>query len=216
MRSVLAALPRHVRTFHLITADFPFRAADDVALLPDSVISTLETSVDRKAGIPATGHGPLHAGDESAEGKQAGLACDGGPNSTERSSPFISPQLASRLEFQWRVAQTPTWLDFSRRDSNTPGHPFHPLTPRQAVEGSRTRVNRVEASYPNFRYATHSEIFRLPSIQRDGGFEELGERDWQETEWRKKALPSFNSMAIESRVGWLPGLVSALSRGSLS
>lgn len=35
----------------------------------------------------------------------------------------------------------------------------------------------------------------------------MGEREWRENEWKKKALPSFNSMAIESRIGWLPGLV---------
>jgi len=94
----------------------------------------------------------------------------------------------THLTEQWRVAQTPTWLDFSRRDPAAPSHPYH------------------SQSYPDLRYAGHSEIFHLPTMDRNAFTEELGEREWKEREWRKQALPSFNSMAIESRVGWLHGL----------
>lgn len=45
-------------------------------------------------------------------------------------------------------------------------------------------------------------------MERDAVTGDLGEREWKERQWRQKALPSFNSMAIESRIGWLPGLVS--------
>ncbi|BEJ06147.1 hypothetical protein CcaverHIS641_0306690 [Cutaneotrichosporon cavernicola] len=69
-----------------------------------------------------------------------------------------------------RVAQTPTWLDFSRLNS---------------TEG------------PNLQYAVHSEIFHLPTP---------GASNEAVSEWRTKALPSYNSMAIESRLAWLPGL----------
>jgi 3-O-alpha-D-mannopyranosyl-alpha-D-mannopyranose xylosylphosphotransferase len=88
-----------------------------------------------------------------------------------------SQQVEQELEKEWRVAQTPTWLDFSKRE----GH-------------------------PTLRYASHSEIFHLPTYDRDGQTMELGEHEWREQQWREKALPSFNSMSIESRVGWLHGL----------
>ncbi|BEJ13631.1 hypothetical protein CspHIS471_0308050 [Cutaneotrichosporon sp. HIS471] len=77
---------------------------------------------------------------------------------------------SSSLRDSLRVAQTPTWLDFSRLNS---------------TEG------------PNLQYAVHSEIFHLPTA---------GASNEAESEWRTKALPSYNSMAIESRLAWLPGI----------
>lgn len=117
MRSVLAALPGKIDTFHLITADFPVKP-EDAHLV----------------------------GDHSLDG--------------------------------FRLAQAPTWLDYSKRD-----------------EGS-----------PALRYAAHSEIFHLPTYDRNGKTEQLGEHEWRNEQWRAKAVPSFNSMAIESRIGWLHGL----------
>ncbi|TXT04980.1 hypothetical protein VHUM_03800 [Vanrija humicola] len=92
----------------------------------------------------------------------------------------LLPESTVELLSRWRVAQTPTWLDFSRLDPSSPSHPF--------------------------RYATHSEIFHLPTIERDAMTMEAGEKEWREAEWRKNALPTYNSMSIESRIGWLPGL----------
>jgi hypothetical protein len=52
---------------------------------------------------------------------------------------------------------------------------------------------------PRFQLSTHSEIFHLParSTATKG----------KEALWRERALPTFNSKVIESRFGWLPGLV---------
>ncbi|GMK56901.1 hypothetical protein CspeluHIS016_0307410 [Cutaneotrichosporon spelunceum] len=72
-----------------------------------------------------------------------------------------------------RVAQTPTWLDFSQLN---------------ATHG------------PSLRYAVHSEIFRLPTDADNKT------KAGVEAEWRQRALPTYNSMAIEARLGWLPGL----------
>ena len=130
---------------------------------------------------------------------------------TARAPPSPSKHLLSRLTSYWRIAQTPKWLNFSRLNPRDPDHPYHPSSPRQGVKGRRTRLNAAEANYPVFRHVTHSEIFHLPSMERDGITEELGEREWKESQWRAKALPTFNSMAIESRIGWLPGLVRVLS-----
>ena len=77
----------------------------------------------------------------------------------------------------WRVAQAPVWLDYSKREGK-----------------------------PALRYTSHSEIYHLPTFDRNGKTEELGEHEWREKQWRDKALPSFNSMSIESRVGWVQGL----------
>jgi hypothetical protein len=63
---------------------------------------------------------------------------------------------------------------------------------------------RVGCSHatPRFQLSTHHEIFHLPA--RDVADQRL------EEDWRAKALPTFNSKVIESRFGWLPGLVRAL------
>lgn len=55
---------------------------------------------------------------------------------------------------------------------------------------------------PGIQLVTHSDIFHLPS--------RTGKSD--EHTWRTQALPSFNSKTIESRLGWIPGLVSIHSR----
>lgn len=94
----------------------------------------------------------------------------------------------SHEEEDWRLAQAPTWLDYSKRDPSAPSHPEY---------GN---------AYPTLRYASHSEIFHLPTYDRDGKSLELGEHEWKESQWIAKALPSYNSMAIESRIGWLQGL----------
>ncbi len=78
-----------------------------------------------------------------------------------------------------RVAQTPMWLDFSRLNATAKGR-----------------------NYPDLQYAVHSEIFHLPTVAQDA----VGAEVVDEAEWRTKALPSYNSKSIESRLGWLPGL----------
>jgi hypothetical protein len=55
---------------------------------------------------------------------------------------------------------------------------------------------------PRFQLSTHYEIFHLPAREVA---DEIMEEDW-----RERALPTFNSKVIESRFGWLPGLVRAV------
>lgn len=85
------------------------------------------------------------------------------------------------LKNEWRVAQTPNWLDFSK-------------------------INQQSS---RLRYAGHSEIYHLPTVGRDHEPLDAGEHAWLEREWKKYALPTYNSMAIESRLGFLPGLSDA-------
>lgn len=195
MRSVLAALGGHIKTIHLIVYDYAFNVTRDLSLLPESTIEILEKKVNARGAAP----------DQSGDSK-------------------VSPALAHHLESHWRVAQTPTWLDFSRLDPSSPYHPFYLLNQthedeqRQTThEGEQPRTSEDQQRlsndttppaplHPRFRYATHSEIFHLPTIERDAMTMEAGEREWREMEWRKNALPTYNSMSIESRVGWLPGL----------
>ncbi|WVW78190.1 hypothetical protein I302_100141 [Kwoniella bestiolae CBS 10118] len=182
MRSVLDALPGHLETFHLILADYPFEVEKDLELLPGSILEELERSI--------TSQGSQRHTHRSIDRRES--------NDTARSLTSLPASLSAHLSATWRVVQTPTWLDFSRRDKTSPSHPYHPYSSNQYREG-RSKLLRAEANYPTLRYAAHSEIFHLPSMDRDGLTEELGEREWKEQEWRKKALPSFNSMAIESR-----------------
>lgn len=95
--------------------------------------------------------------------------------------PLISDTFASVLPDESdliRIAQTPHWLDFEN-------------------VGCATKASHDSM----IQLVTHSDIFHLPS---NGSSGEAAVED----RWRQKALPSFNSKAIESRIGWVPGLVS--------
>lgn len=94
--------------------------------------------------------------------------------------------LAEYLAKAWRVVQTPSWLHFGRTHVETPGE--------------RT---------PRLRYAAHSEIYRIPNVDADGAPLEPGENEWHEREWRKDALPTYDSMSIESRIAFLPDMADA-------
>lgn len=177
MRSVVKALEGHIRTCHLILYDYAFDVQRDVDLLPQSTIDLLEDEMKH------------HRADRSSAERYNGTS------ETE-----ISNALASHLSENWRVSQTPTWLDFSKLDPNSPDHPAE-----QSPHNESETQWRGEVKYPQLRYAAHSEIFHLPTRDR-ADIDDAGETEWREKEWRKKALPSYNSMAIESRIGWLPGL----------
>ena len=180
MRSVLAALPGHIRAFHLITADFPFEVPEDLSLLSEELIRAL-----RRQGLKGQGVDTLDP---------------------QLSGALFDITISDVMD-HWRIAQSPAWLDYSKFDPQSSDHPLHSSTTSSAHERlSSTAV----ALYPTFRYATHSEIFHLPTTDRTGNSEALGEREWKEENWRKQALPSFNSFSIESRVGWLHGLVSSV------
>jgi hypothetical protein len=59
------------------------------------------------------------------------------------------------------------------------------------------------AEEPRFQLSTHQEIFHLPA--RDAA-----DRSGEDS-WRIEALPTFNSKVIESRFGWVPGLVGLIT-----
>jgi hypothetical protein len=52
------------------------------------------------------------------------------------------------------------------------------------------------------RWHFHSEVFRLPRDEEGT----LGVEGYDEVEWRREALPSFDSFGIESRLPWVQGL----------
>ena len=78
---------------------------------------------------------------------------------------------------------------------------YHDKRLRTAQTPSWLDFGKVGCSpeIPRFQLATHHEIFHLP-------FHRSEDND-KEAVWKKKALPTFNSKVIESRFGWLPGLV---------
>lgn len=84
-----------------------------------------------------------------------------------------------------RVAQTPNWLNFSALNTSS------------------------DEPLPQLRYATHSELFHLPSGDRDGNVEYPKAHAAREKTWRDSALPTYSSKSIETRLGWLPGLSDA-------
>jgi 3-O-alpha-D-mannopyranosyl-alpha-D-mannopyranose xylosylphosphotransferase len=206
MRSVLASFPGSLRTFHLITADDPFTLPQDLGLLSPQQIRKLEALMPTPAGERVMYKPPTP---KAVTGTAEVFGRDSNDTKTDfekRDLPAVSRALADHLAANWRVAQAPSWLDYSKLDPASRDHPYYLKDSSSNTVGHR----KGKHSYPNLRYAGHSEIFHLPTLDRDGKTEELGEREWREKEWKKEALPSFNSMAIESRIGWLPGLVRIL------
>lgn len=178
MRSVVTALEGHIRTCHLVLYDFAFNLTRDLDILPQSTVDGLEGTMRHHRAARSTA--------ESFRDE----------NGTESG---VSEGLAQRLSSHWRVVQTPTWLDFSKLDSASPDRPAGNESSFDSDE------DEDKPARPNFRYAAHSEIFHLPT-KEGADIAHIGEAEWKEAEWRKKALPTYNSMAIESRLGWLPGL----------
>jgi 3-O-alpha-D-mannopyranosyl-alpha-D-mannopyranose xylosylphosphotransferase len=246
MRSVLAALPGHLGTFHLMLADFPFSAKRDLALLPERAVEDLEAIASsageheyaaddgengalnllalkfsrsrggrRRVSGDEPGKVVYHVPDESQVDMDKLIRADSAANH-ERDRIRVSSRLASWLESAWRVVQTPTWIAFDRIDLSSPDHPLHRLHVSRTRPRKAPSSNLQVTSHPSLRYAAHSEIFHLPSRPAKKGLaaEPLGVAQWKEEQWIEKALPTFNSMAIESRIGWLPGLaeVSRLLR----
>lgn len=117
----------------------------------------------------------------------------------ERDNKLLPSRLrtAARTD-TWRVAQVPTWLNFTS------------VAERAVTVSSATKIKlapegspSASAPLPRFRYATHSEVFRLPSPATP---DLMDIHESRERDWRANALPSFNSMSIESRLGWIPDL----------
>ncbi|KAK8847626.1 hypothetical protein IAR55_005485 [Kwoniella newhampshirensis] len=98
MRSVLDALPGHLRTFHLIVADYPFEVPADLSLLPTSLVPKLEALAaarERHSGRR------IHSRDllNSSEEKESA-------NLTARISTSVSQALSSYLASAWRADVT--------------------------------------------------------------------------------------------------------------
>ncbi|KLT40218.1 hypothetical protein CC85DRAFT_322156 [Cutaneotrichosporon oleaginosum] len=103
-----------------------------------------------------------------------------------------TPSLGAYLSKAWRVVQTPAWLHFGR-------------TRFESTEEDGAGDAPIERS-PRLRYAAHSEIYRIPNVDADGEPLEPGETAWREREWRSVALPTYDSMSIESRIAFLPDM----------
>ncbi|ORX35916.1 hypothetical protein BD324DRAFT_629532 [Kockovaella imperatae] len=182
IRSVLAAFPGRIQNAHIVSADFEFNP-QDVLLMPDTVLSKLESTVNDPT-LAAADSTPIPT-----------------YNLKSRTGRPISDRVVHHLITKWRVAQTPTWLDFSKRDFSSPHHPFVEPSRYSRID-HRGPMTLKEMNYPFLRYATHSETFHVPSaMELDRGVAQSAD-----LEFRSDALPTFNSMAIESKVAWVPGL----------
>ena len=122
---------------------------------------------------------------------------------------MISGRLSGWLNSAWRVAQVPTWLNFQKIDLADPTHPLHHLYQNPSLPKKPLTSHLHITTHPSLRYAVHSEIFHLPTHKKsvtEKAVTGLGAIEYKDGEWQKGALPTFNSMAIESRIGWLWGL----------
>lgn len=223
MRSVLQNLPGRLRTFHLITSDTPFNSDEDLGLLPHRAIKELEEAVDKEfkpspeekrrlleAGIDLGNKHPVRSAFSLRARKAAGAVM---PDhyihaQSEPDLPVLSDKLKVWLNSTWRVAQTPAWLSFDMIDLSSPKHPLHHLYINPTESKPADAAHLYFNSHPSLKYAVHSEIFHLPSRLGSGknAAADLEKHLLREKEWRQNALPNFNSMAIESRIGFLWGL----------
>lgn len=220
MRSVLQNLPGRLRTFHLITSDSAFDVENDLGLLSHQAIQELEKTAEDEFHLSPMEERRL--ADESMDlsgkrtvksafslGARAGARLpDNLAHHHVQSDPVVSDRLKLWLNSTWRVAQAPGWLSYDMIDLSSPKHPLHSLyinpTKAKPAEAAHLYFN----SHPSLKYAGHSEIFHLPSRAPLPGMASttLQDHKQKEEEWRGDALPNFNSMAIESRIGFLWGL----------
>lgn len=219
MRSLLANMPGHLRTIHLITADAPFNTLTDMDFIPPNPTAwkELESLADEDfvADPKWTKSGKASAGIVPKEDTADLVDRAGGPSddlihANSKPKPYypetISNRLTGWLDSAWRVAQMPTWLDFDRIDLADPKHPWHHLYSDPLLPKKPLASHLHATTHPSLRYAIHSEIFHLPTHKKDKASQALGAAEWREHAWQEKALPTYNSMAIESRIGWLWGL----------
>lgn len=188
MRSVLTNMPGRLRKLHLVTADSPFNVETDMGLLPrrkdavDTLERLAEQAFEPDASWTKAAANSLEIPIEEAERPVANEELITATSTA--SSVGISNKLAGWLASSWRVAQTPTWLDFTKIDLSNPNHPMHSLY-----------SNKSRTGHPSLSHDMHSDIFQLPTWMKD-----------QEEEWKAKALPTYNSMSIETRIGWISDL----------
>jgi 3-O-alpha-D-mannopyranosyl-alpha-D-mannopyranose xylosylphosphotransferase len=96
----------------------------------------------------------------------------------------------------WTVGQIPEWLDWAGDDETVTWH-FH------------SDIYRLPRD-PNGELLVGREVMGGMVLLGDDGEFVHGTNGSLEQEWRELALPTFNSFAIESRVGWVTGLSEKL------
>lgn len=221
MRSVLQNLPGRLRTFHLITADTAFSVEEDLGLLPHQAIKELENAAELEfhlspleerrlsdAGMDLSKKGTVKSSFSLRGRAGAAMPAKFTNSNLHQSDPVVSDRTKLWLNTTWRVAQAPSWLSYHMIDLSSPKHPLHHLYTNPTKEKPAEAAHLYFNSHPSLKYAGHSEIFHLPthlSTSKTGGASSVIQRT-DEEEWRQHALPNFNSMAIESRIGFLWGL----------
>jgi hypothetical protein len=102
----------------------------------------------------------------------------------------------TETEEGWTVGQIPNWLDWESEDETITWH-FH------------TDIYRLPRGSGN-ELLVGREVMGGMILLGDDGEMVPGTEETLEQEWRELALPTFNSFAIESRVGWVTGLSEKL------
>ena len=92
----------------------------------------------------------------------------------------------------WSVGHIPEWLDWTSEDDTITWH-FH------------SDIYRLPKDHSG-ELLVGREVMAGMVLLGDDGEVVNGTNDSLEQEWRELALPTFNSFAIESRVGWVKGL----------
>jgi 3-O-alpha-D-mannopyranosyl-alpha-D-mannopyranose xylosylphosphotransferase len=88
---------------------------------------------------------------------------------------------ADSEEGEWKLGQIPEWLDWESVRDGSAGLKWH----------------------------FHSRVYRIPVDDYDSPEDRMLDLEYED-EWRDMSVPSFNSFAIESRVGWMDGLAENL------
>jgi len=102
----------------------------------------------------------------------------------------------TETEEGWSAGQIPEWLDWTREDEAITWH-FH------------SDIYRLPRDHTG-ELVVGREVMADMVLLGDDGEVVPGTNASLEQEWRELALPTFNSFAIESRVGWVKGLSERL------
>ncbi|WVR04699.1 hypothetical protein IAU60_001710 [Kwoniella sp. DSM 27419] len=100
----------------------------------------------------------------------------------------------------WRIGQIPEWLDWdSQREQGRLRWHFHNDIFRLPAKADKTIPLRNASE--GATTVSYWDFDQEKVVDVDVAVE------WaDEAQWRSQALPNFNSFAIESRLGWVPGL----------
>lgn len=88
----------------------------------------------------------------------------------------------------WTIGQVPSWVNQSQ---------LVPLLDNDSTESQRVGL----------QWHFHSEAFQLPDTYFDSVAISNESVQWRDAaEWKREALPTYNSFAIEWQMGWLKGV----------